>query len=370
MKLGFDAKRLFNNFTGIGNFSRTLLGALTENMPQWEYFLYTPKVDENDVTKPFLHKENCHVKTPTGIVRGSLWRSAAISSCAKKDQIDLYHGLSNELPMGLPCPSVVTIHDVAFRTFTDMYSVVDRSIYDAKWKHACKTAKRIVAISESTKKDIVNFYNIDPEKIDVIYQPAAPRFYEEVAPRPESLFIKKPFLLYAGTINSRKNLLGIVKALQLLPIELQIPLVVVGQGSGYKRQVQQFVKEYQMEKLVIFPEKRVSDEELHQFYLNAEAFVYPSFYEGFGLPVVEALLSSCPVLTSNVSSLPEAGGEKSLKADPTSIEDISQKLDLILSNTTLREDMKKAGRDYALRMFSLEKCAKAHIDLYERVINS
>ncbi len=369
MKIGYDAKRLFNNFTGIGNFSRTLVDILSTEAPDMEMVFYTPKVRTTPVTLPYLERRNCRISMPTGLMRGGLWRTFSIAGQARRDGVDLFHGLSNELPVGLKVPSVVTIHDVAFHCFHDMYHWQDRRIYDMKWRHACSNADRVIAISQNTKDDIVRFYDVDPEKIDVVYQPVALRYYEKVEARPDSLFIKRPYMLYVGTVNSRKNLLGAVKALRTLPADLQIPIVCVGGGSDYKRKVQEYVAEHHMEGLVIFPDHRVEDDELHQLLLNAELFVYPSFYEGFGLPVVEALLCGCPVLTSNISSLPEAGGPDSLQADPASVEDIAEKMRLGLTDSALRERMITRGREYAVRMFHPEVSAKAHIDIYNKVIN-
>ncbi len=370
MRIGVDAKRLFNNFTGIGNFSRTLIDVITTYAPEWEYVLYTPRVKENSTTRPYLRLPHCETRVPRGMVRGSLWRTFAMSSSLKVDAIDIYHGLSNELPVGISVPSVVTIHDVAFRPFTDMYSWVERRLYDMKWRHACRVADRIVAISQNTKQDIVEYYDVDPAKIEVIYQPVAPCYYEEGEARREDLAIDGKFLLYVGTVNSRKNLLGAVRALQLLPREVQIPLLVVGGGSDYLRKVKTYVADNHLGHLVIFPERRIYGEELHNLYLSAEGLVYPSFYEGFGLPVVEALLSRCPVLTSNVSSLPEAAGPDSLLADPTDVEDIAKKMERMLTDTNLREHMKEAGRAYAMRMFSAEACALAHKELYSNLLGN
>ena len=381
MNIGFDAKRLYNNFTGLGNHSRTTIDILTEYFPENAYFLYTPKAPKtNDASGvgAYLNKRYCSTITPNGLLKGSLWRTFGIPKNLKRDGIDLFHGLSNELPVGIRksgVPSVVTIHDVAFRTFTDMYHWQDRKIYDLKWRHAVKNADRIIAISECTKQDILRFYDVDESKIDVVYQPVAPRFYEEneecesckselIAQNPELL---GGFLLYVGSINSRKNLLGVVKAIELLPKDLQIPLVVVGGGREYKEEVKRYIAEHNMEHLVIFPKKRVDDEELRQLYGKAKAFVYPSFYEGFGLPVVEALLSHCPVVTSNVSSLPEAGGPYSLQANPASVEDIRDKIATVLTDDILCGKMISGGYDYAMNTFHPKVLAERLMSVYERV---
>lgn len=364
MRIGFDAKRLFNNFTGLGNHSRTTIDILTENFPEHEYYLYTPKVRLNDITQPYLERKGCHTIQPHGIVRGSAWRTFGLVNDMKRDGIQIFHGLSNEMPTNLfhsGIPSVVTIHDVAFKTFPDMYHWHDRQIYDKKWQYACNHADRIIAISECTKQDILKYYNVPDHKVTVVYQPVNPRYYT-----PIEKTASKPYMLYVGSINSRKNLLGVVKAMELMPKDLQIPLIVVGGGGSYKNEVKQYIAEHNMEHLFQWPDM-VFNGELQQLYTNAQLFVYPSFYEGFGLPVVEAQLCGCPVVTSNVSSLPEAGGPFSLKANPNSPEDICQMMIKALTDTAKREEMINCGRDYAMKTFHPTVLAHQLMDVYAKL---
>lgn len=367
MKIGFDAKRLYNNFTGLGNHSRNTIDILSEYYPDNKYVLYTPRIKYNEMMSIYLEKENCDTNVPKGLITGSLWRTFSVAKVAQSDKVEVFHGLSNELPVGLKMPSVVTIHDVAFRGFPEMYHWQDRKIYDIKWRYACNNADRIIAISEYTKSDIVKYYNVDPDKIDVVYQPVSQRYYEEVEKRREVLHILDPYILYVGSINSRKNLLGAIKAIQMMPSDLQIPLVVVGSGKEYKVEVEAYVASNGLQDMVLFQDHDVSDEELQQLYLHAELFVYPSFYEGFGLPIVEALLSRCPVVTSNVSSLPEAAGAVSLKSNPEDIKDISANIERVLTDEDLRKKMKSAGYDYAMKTFNPEVSAKKLMEIYKRV---
>ena len=392
MKIGYDAKRLFNNFTGLGNYSRTMIDILTTYVPEHQYLLYSPKVTRNQVTMPYLEMEGCRTIVPTGMMKGSLWRTYGMASALKNDEIDLFHGLSNELPVGLDrrrIPSVVTIHDVAFHTFPDMYRWHDRMIYDRKWKYACRHANHIIAISESTKADIIRFYDVPEEKISVIYQPVNKVYYEREALEPpltppregDSCCFESsplggdkrgvsgfmvPYMLYVGSVNSRKNLLGIVKAMELLPADMQIPLTFVGGGGSYKCEVEQYIAEHHMEHMFHWTSV-IDSVSLKQLYTNATLFLYPSFYEGFGLPVVEAMLSGCPVLTSNTSSLPEAGGPSSLQINPRNIEEIRDGIVKILTDDALRNQMIEGGRKYAIEKFHPATLAKQLADLYEKM---
>ena len=374
MRIGFDAKRLFNNFTGLGNHSRTTVDILTEYYPGNEYLLYTPKIKLNTVTRPYLEKEHCRTIQPNGLIRGGLWRSFSLAGAAKRDAADIFHGLSNELPSGLEVPSVVTIHDVAFRTFPDMYHAIDRFTYNQKWRYACRKADRIIAISESTRQDVIRFYDVDPDKVDVLYQPVNNLFYtdsEGICPPSLAQRIKnEPYILYVGSINSRKNLLGAIKAVELLPKDLQIPIIVIGDGREYKQKVLKYIEAHKLQDLVIFSPEKVSLEGLRYLYRNARLLVYPSFYEGFGLPIVEALLSNCPVVTSNISSLPEAAGPHSLLADPGNIQEISEMISKVLTDDTLRSSMIEKGYRYAMDKFNPERLAGSLMDIYQSVTST
>ena len=372
MKIGFDAKRLYNNFTGLGNHSRTTIDILTEFYPENEYLLYSPKIKHNSVTDPYTDKGHCRTIQPDGLIRGGLWRTFGLAGAVRKDSVDIFHGLSNELPAGLDIPSVVTIHDVAFKTFPDMYHAADRFTYNLKWRYACRKADRIIAISECTKQDIIRFYDVNPERVDVVYQPVNRLLYtdyEGVCPETLASNVNgKPYILYVGSINSRKNLLGAIKALELLPGDLQIPIVVIGDGREYKQKVLNYIAGHSLQDMVIFSPEKVGLEGLRYLYRNAQMLIYPSFYEGFGLPVVEALLSGCPVVTSNVSSLPEAAGPYSLLADPDNIQDISDKMSSILTDSALRTEIISHGYEFAKQQFSPDVLAARLMNIYSQIM--
>jgi glycosyltransferase involved in cell wall biosynthesis len=377
MRIVFDAKRLFNNFTGLGNHSRTTLDILTEFFPESEYLLLTPKIRENAVTQPYLQHEGCSLVMPKGPFRsfspcGALWRTFSLAKVAAEHGATVFHGLSNELPTGLKqhgLRSVVTIHDVAFRTFPDMYHWHDRQIYDLKWRYACRHADHIIAISESTRQDVLRFYGVPEERVSVVYQPVQRLFY---TPQTEPRLVAEQaveglpqdYLLYVGSVNSRKNLLGIVRALEQLPQDVRLPLVVVGNGGEYKQKVLEYVVAHHLEQHLIWAGSIIDNRQLQALYQCAALFVYPSFYEGFGLPVVEALLSGCPVVTSNVSSLPEAGGPHSLQADPTSVESIADCLFRLLTDTDLRQRAIVEGQAYARRTFDPPTLARQLHSIY------
>ena len=325
MNIGFDAKRAFHNHTGLGHYSRTLIRSLSEVYPGHQYFLFNPKPS----TQFSFQSENLHEVLPTGFPGKwfpSLWRSQLVKKDLQKLKIDLYHGLSHEIPMGLPrtgIRSVVTIHDLIHERHPEQYNPVDVRIYRKKFRYACANADRIIAISEQTRKDIIDFYQTDPAKIRVCYQSCNPAFGVQIGDEEKKAIrelyqLPLQFFLYVGSVIERKNLLNICKAINLLRNELNIPLVIIGEGGGYKQKVKDYIRQNGLESLCIFLSEKESARQSKGFrtatdfpaiYQSAIALIYPSFFEGFGIPVLEALWSHTPVITSTLSCLPEAGGK-------------------------------------------------------------
>lgn len=181
MKIAFDAKRLYNNFTGLGNYSRFIVSALLEEFSNDQYYLFTPKLRKNDDTQPFLEHPKVKTIQPPAWMNmlklGSYWRSFVVGNTAADYGVDIYHGLSHELPrVPESVKTVVTVHDLIFLRYPEFYNPIDVRIYTTKVNHACRNADRIIAISEQTSKDIQEFLKISPEKIDVVFQGCHPNF--------------------------------------------------------------------------------------------------------------------------------------------------------------------------------------------------
>lgn len=376
MNLGFDSKRLFCNFTGLGNYSRTLLKNLSEFYPKNNYFLYSPKVKETPETSFFIESPIFKKITPSSVLK-SYWRSFSIVKQLKKDNIEIYHGLSNELPFTIQksgVKSIVTIHDLIFKHYPNTYPAFDRKIYDLKFKKSCENATRIVAISESTKNDIVNFYNINPAKIDVVYQSCNPIYYKLQEQRAvneitQEYNLPSKYLLFVGSVEKRKNLKVILESYQFLPTELKLPLVIVGKLRE-QSELMELIKVNKLEDYIIWKSNVKNNHDLQAFYQNAEILIYPSLFEGFGLPVAEALLSKTPVITSNVSSLPEAGGPNSIYIKPTAPKDLATAIEKVLTDSNLQLEMIDKGYQYAIENFSAEVVTKKMMEVYQKTINS
>lgn len=362
MKIGFDAKRAFLNASGLGNYSRNTLNALKQNFPQNNYTLFTPKIK----AELFTNYDNFHVISPPKFYKGflkSVWRSVFLSGKIKKYNLDIFHGLSNELPSGIhktSIPSVVTIHDLIFMRYPEFYKPVDRKIYFRKMKYACHAADKIIAISRQTQNDVVTFFQVSPEKVEVIYQPVSATFFKKKDEK--DVFAKyhlpEKYILAVGTLESRKNQLTLLEALNQLNAE--IPLVLVGKPTTYIAELKKFIAENGMENQVIFL-SGLPENELAALYQNALISVYISVFEGFGLPIIESMASGCPVLTSSVSCLPETAGDAAVLCNPADVNDVAGKLESLLADESLRKQIVQKGVDRAKAF---------HPEIYAQKLNS
>ncbi|WCT13856.1 glycosyltransferase family 4 protein [Mucilaginibacter jinjuensis] len=368
MKIGFDAKRAFLNRTGLGNYSRWLINALVKYYPENEYLLYTPKVKPGIYTPP----QSTQTKSPKLKFFTSRWRTSGILYDLRRDGIELYHGLSHELPIGIErwgIRSVVTVHDLIFMRFPQYFSWINRYIYKAKLVVACRAADKIIAISQKTKDDLVELLNVDPSKIVIIYQSCDASFKtEQTAEQKQTVKAKynlpDKYLLNVGTIEPRKNLLLLVKALGQVA---NIKLVVVGKPTAYLDEVKAYINQHELTDRVIFLHG-VKFDELPAIYQQAGCFIYPSRYEGFGIPILEALCSGAAAIGATGSCLEEAGGPDSLYTDPDNEFQLAGLIMQVLSDENLRQNMITKGLAYS-RNFADDKLAAQHAELYKNVLN-
>jgi glycosyltransferase involved in cell wall biosynthesis len=368
MNIAFDAKRAFLNQSGLGNYSRTLIKSSIKYFPDNHYTLFTPSVNPTPFFKYVSGQKNVSIVQPKGLLNKvfkSYWRSYGITKELRG--INCYHGLSNELPFNIneyKGKKIVTVHDLIFLRYPEYYPAADRKIYDSKFKAACDKADVIVAVSEQTKRDIERFYFVSSQKIKVIYQACDEIFYRESSSADSGRVKLKynlpvEYLLHVGTIEERKNLLTILKALLLVD---DIPLVVVGRKRDYFRRAEEFVQKNNLSKRVIFTEN-VLTADLPDIYQGAKAFIYPSEFEGFGIPIIEALTSKVPVITSNEEVFAEAGGPDSIYIDAHNNEELSAEIKKLLAYPELCKQMAERGVEYA-KKFEPKEAASEIIKLY------
>lgn len=376
MIVGFDGKRAVSNMTGLGNYSRLVIEKLAERNPADRFLVYTPRLSDNPRLAPLrsLHNVEFRLPAPQGF-KGSLWRTFGITNNLRPDGVDVYHGLSNELPLNIAksgVPAVLTMHDVIYRTMPGCYKPIDRRIYDFKYGRSCRAADRIIAVSECTKRDITRFYGVDPDRIDVIYQGCDESFkriwsQEELAELRARLGLPAKYVLQVGTIERRKNLELTVRALQSLPMD--VALVVVGRDHhGYKKEIDRIARELGVTERIHFY-AGLDFKDLPGVNQAAEVIAYPSRYEGFGIPVIEGLESRRPVVAATGSCLEEAGGPDTLYVDPDSPRDMAAALIACLRGGRDIDEMTAAGKAYAAR-FDTRNMASQIMDTYAKAIET
>ncbi len=373
MNIGFDAKRVFHNATGLGNYSRDVLRILHRLRPEHAYFAYTPRPGK----LPFeLAEGRFEVRGPSrllGRAFPALWRTRGIVGDLRRDGIQVFHGLSNELPLGIESSgvaSVVTLHDLIFERFPELYPPLDRRIYAAKARSAVRRAGVIVAVSEQTARDLVDLYGVDRARIRVVYQTCHEAFR---APVPEERLrevvaryeLPPRFLLAVGTIERRKNLLLALRALEGLP---GVPLVAVGRPTPYAEELVAFARSHGLSGRVRLL-SGVSTPDLAAMYRLATLALYPSLFEGFGIPIVEALFSGTPVVTTRGGCFGEAGGPGSAYVDPHDADGLRVTIASLLEDDAARARMREEGLRHAAR-FSDEAIAGGLAAVYDAAVAS
>ena len=375
MRIGFDAKRLYNNFTGLGNYSRFIVSALAAAYPDDRYVLFTPRVKAHAETAPFLNHPQMQTVLPPAwmstLKLGSVWRSFLAGGAAAKAGVDLYHGLSHELPRNLPASvkQIVTVHDLIFLRYPQFYKPLDVRIYKAKVQHACRVADRVVAISRQTAQDITTYLGIPAHKIDVVYQGTHPVFAknytpEEVAAIRGKYHLPADYILNVGTMEERKNAVLIVEALARLPEHLRLPVVLVGRETAYLQQIREAARKHGVDRYILALHQ-VSFADLPALYQQARVFVYPSLFEGFGIPLIEAIQSGVPVITSQDSCFSEAAGPHAMYIDPRQPAELAAALEKLLSDTAFAQAAIQASRQY-IGQFQPHVVAAAMHQVYDK----
>lgn len=376
MTVGMDAKRAVENFTGLGNYSRYAVNILSAAFPSTTFRLYAPRECENDRLRPLLARDNVQLVTanPTidcGLTR-ALWRTVDLPTVLKADDVAVYHGLSNELPLtiGGVCPSVVTMHDIIYRRFPSDYGAIDRRIYDYKYSRSARRATRVIAISECTRRDIMADYDIDPAKIDVIYQGIDPVFSLEVdtAARQrvrERYKLPQTFIISVGTVSPRKNQMLAIEALARLPQAVRL-VIVGGANRQYLGRLERRAAELGVADRVVRLEG-VPLADLPALYSLAAVSSYTSRYEGFGLPVVESLTVGTPAIACTGSCLEEAGGDGAVYVGPDDVDAFAEEAQHIIDDTIYHDRLARHGRAH-VRRFSAENFAKATMATYNKAI--
>ena len=384
LTIAFESKRLFDSLTGFGTYGRTMISDLANYFPENRYILvahepYSVLSKQPTFCSPEVRRivnlDAVDIMFPPD--RGKYyWKVVGAKRKFRREKVNLYHGLTQQIPRsirGANIPKILSVHDLIYKNYPNLcineQGIADNLDYhDNQLRKACTASDRIIAVSESTKQDLVDCFSIRPEKINVIYPACDSRYNERISEDQKSQIKSKyglpeKYLLYVGSMTERKNLLSIVKAMRILPPDDRLSLVIIGQRTLYTDTVLTYAEDHDLIQSLVFPDN-VTTKDLPAVYQGAEIFIYTSLYEGFGMPILEALASGLPVITSNVSSMPEAAGPNSRLVNPDCSEEIATGISDILSNELLRKEMIHNGYLYSAA-FNNEIVTKQIVNLYQ-----
>lgn len=349
------------NRVGSGEFCYQLLAALSAIDKKNNYYIYLPTSPTND-----MPQESANWKY---IIFSSkkLWTILGLTRKLRGNpqKLDVFFSPTHYSPLtGLK--TVISILDISYLHFKDLFKKKD--LYKLRYwgKYSIKRAKKIITISESSKSDIIEAYRLASGKVSVVY-PGINQIDKtiDMDKLREKYGLSEKYILFVGTIQPRKNISRLIEAFSKIKEDTQ--LVIIGKKGWQFEEILESPRKFGIEDKVKFFHD-VSSEDLPTFYKNAQVFILPSLYEGFGLPVVEAMYYGCPVITSNVSSLPEAGGDAALYVDPENVSDIAEKMEKVLGSDSLRKEMIEKGKEH-VKKFSWEKAASQTLNVLEEVAN-
>ena len=354
MLIGINAAAAFKQpRTGVEEYTYQLIKhlAMLEESRKHRFLLYSQNKDNFDFSLPD-NFEVRQLKWPW-----IMWTQTRLSFEMLKNQLDVLFIPVHVLPLVHPKNSIVALHGLEYEYEPKMYPLGHLKYLRWSTKYALKNARKIIAVSENTKKDLIGLYNGNPEKIEVVHHGVDNQKVGSGAPHllgvrlPKKLPTNSPYILYIGRLETKKNIQGLIRAFELLKKKYQVShqLILVG-PKGYGSDKIRFKKD-------VIEKGYISEREKTQLLQKADMFVLPSFYEGFGMPLLEAQAAGCPVITSNVSSMPEVAGEGAILVEPRNVEEICQAMYKVISDKDLRKRLVNQGYQN-VKKFSWRKCAR------------
>lgn len=368
MKIGIDARMYGSGFTGIGRYTYELIRNLAEMDHDNEYVIFLRK----EAFETFEPPNNRFTKVLADFPHYSFAEQFGFLSLLNKTKLDLMHFCHFNAPIFYNKPYIITIHDLTLSFFPGkkMNSFWHRMAYRTVLKSVTKKAKKIIAVSEHTKKDLQKMFNVPDEKIQVIYNGVSSEFSEpSKTSRPDlmkKLGIERPYFLYTGVWRDHKNIVGMIKAFAEMNEDLgeQYNLVITGRHNPSYHEIPDAVRDLKQETNIHLV-GLVSDEDLRALYQYALAYVFPSYYEGFGLPPLEAMQCGTPVAASNTSAVPEICGEgNALFFDPHDVNDIREKMRILATDASVRLRLVDRGFE-RVKAFDWGKMASEVLAIYK-----
>jgi glycosyltransferase involved in cell wall biosynthesis len=368
MRIAINTLGMKGKLHGVGNYIKNLVCALSRLDSHSQYFLFASS--ENIRHLEGLGENFWIELAPNNRALRVAWEQTLLPLKLKQHKVDVYHGPAFAAPLLKTCPQVVSIHDMTAHLFPKQHSVHTRWYLRNLVPAMLKATDRVIAVSESAKADILNFGKVKDDKVCVIPLGVEERFRQirdekRLSMIREKYALERDFILFVGMIEPRKNLENLVDAFLAASLPQRCDLVLVGSlGWGYSELLQKIGASNN--KGCIRMPGYVQDTDLPALYSAATAFVYPSFYEGFGLPILEAMACGAPVITSSVSSLPEVAGDAALFVDPTDTKALASALQRIFEDSSLRQDLSRRGRQRS-SLFTWQQSAEKTLAVYRRV---
>lgn len=360
-RFGFNKRTGFPNRVGSSEYCFNIIENLNRLDLNNDYYIYLPINPTGDLPK---ESQNWHYKI---VKKKTLWSLFDLSKdfLFSKEKLNVFFSPTHYLPIYSPFPSIISIMDLSYIYYPGLFKKKD--LYQLKlWTYlSVKKAKKIITISQSSKDDIIKNYKVSGNKIVVIYPGLKDlNSNNNMKDIKKEYGIKNDFILFVGTLQPRKNVARLIEAFSKMDRK-DLDLVVIGKRGWLYEDILGAPEKFGVKDRVRFLDF-VSDEDLPSFYKSAVCYVLPSLYEGFGLPVLEAMKFGCPVLTSNVSSLPEAGGDAAIYFDPLNVDDIKSKIEKVINDKKLQKEMRDKGYEQ-VKKFSWERAAKETLKVLEEV---
>lgn len=373
MKIGIDSRLLERKMTGIGRYLLNILNYLPECDSQNDYYLFSYG-GLHQYKRDKIKSISTINFTPQGILQkiiSPFWLTFILPRFLNRYNIDLYFSPNHFLPLQkIRAKSIIVVHDIFHKINKNYHPLYYRIYVDLFLPRAIKNSDLIITISESSKKDIIHFYNVPAEKIKVIYPAAEAIFQPRELSEEEKTKIKEKynlpdkFILYAGVIGERKNIRGLIKIADLIKDKTKIPIILFGRKE-HRGEI--YLKEIKKRENIQY-KGFIESNDLPFIYNLAVIFLFPSFYEGFGFPVLEAMQSGLPVAASNTSSLPEVMGEAGIMHNPKDCEGFVKDIIKLLEDNDFYDKIRRQGIEQA-KNFSWENTTKETVNVFNQVFS-
>jgi len=368
MRIAINTMAMKRELYGVGNYIKNFVRALAAIDRENDYVLFASTDNKCHLTGL---GENFSIElAPSNRMLRLPWEQSVLPLRLKQKRIDVCHGATFVTPLLKTCGHVVSIHDMTFHLTPERHSPFKRAYFRAMIPEMVRRSEKVIAISESTKRDLVRLMDIDEEKICVTHLGVDTRFRpitdeEELTKVRQKYNLPAKYILYVGLIEPRKNVEALVDAYHTDSMHTEFELVLAGNlGWGYAPLLEK-IRKSQLRDRIRMP-GYVADSDLPALFSMAATFVYPSAYEGFGLPVLEAMACGAPVITSQVSSLPEVAGDAAILVDPSDPRALVTALQRVLADDQLRRSLSEKGIQRA-RLFTWEKTAQKTLGVYNEI---